>query len=81
LFVLEANSPERDVKLDRQHAIMRSVAAAKGIATIDADAWLRRRFAEGFLWRDFVHLSSFGQELLARCLADALEKEGLPRGN
>jgi lysophospholipase L1-like esterase len=72
LFVLEANSPERDVSLEAQYAVMRDVGSEQDVPVVDAHGWLAARFDQGFLWWDYVHLSSFGQDLLAQRLAEAV---------
>jgi lysophospholipase L1-like esterase len=66
-FVLEANSPEYPSgALDRAHDSMRKVAEKNGIRIANAHDFLKKRARDGFLWWDFVHLTSYGQELLAR---------------
>jgi len=78
VFVLEAASlevNERDGehhlrRLDRNHRIMKKVAARYGIPTIDMHAHLAANADAGFLWWDRVHPTSFGHRLIAQKLFD-----------
>ncbi|MBF0385601.1 MAG: hypothetical protein HQL27_06985 [Candidatus Omnitrophica bacterium] len=44
---------------------MRQIAKEYGIDVIDLNAFLASRHEDGFIWRDFVHMSSFGYKLTA----------------
>ena len=69
IFVLEANSVENiNNGLIAKHEAMRRVGAAHNVPVIDMHAYLRKKYDEGFLWWDSVHLTDFGQELLAEKL-------------
>jgi lysophospholipase L1-like esterase len=76
-FVAEANSTENDEgeleRLERKHARLRAVAARHGIKVLDLHRELARTRDRGFLWWDFVHLTSYGQRLAAEYLAKELE--------
>lgn len=65
VFVLEANSPEKRAGPPPLHTVMREVAAERRIPLVDMHDFLRRRADDGFLWWDYVHLTSFGQRLVA----------------
>lgn len=77
ILILEANSVEivNDI-LDRNHEAMRRVGATHNVPLIDMHAYLSKKYDEGFLWWDFVHLTDFGQELLAEKLYFELEDGG-----
>ncbi len=73
MLVLEPNSIEHaDPLLSANHETMRALAAQYGLALVDMQAWLGERHDQGFLWWDFVHLTSYGQELAAQRLVEAL---------
>jgi lysophospholipase L1-like esterase len=73
ILVLEPNSVENsDRSLFMKHDMMRRVAASYGVPTIDMHAYLRRKYDEGFLWWDFVHLTDFGQQLFAERVYEEL---------
>lgn len=75
VFVLEPNSLERRLSDSRhgnlaaKHALVRAVAARHGAPVVDLHGYLAQRKDAGFLWWDFVHLTSFGQRLVADKLA------------
>jgi lysophospholipase L1-like esterase len=71
VLMLEANSLEgrQNADLETKHAVARVVAAHHGLPVIDMEAYLAQRKDAGFLWWDFVHLTSFGQRLVADKLA------------
>lgn len=78
VFALEPNSVERvpgdtpHGDLAAKHEVVRAVAARHGRPVVDLHGWLAERRDAGFLWWDFVHLTSFGHRLVAGFLADAL---------
>jgi lysophospholipase L1-like esterase len=75
LFSLEANSLENaKVGTLENHQIMRQVAEKFSIPVVDLHACLAKETDTGFLWWDFVHLTSYGQELAAQCLEKPLEE-------
>ncbi len=68
LLCLEANSPEEPyLSLKAKHEAMRGT----GLPCLDLHAFLARQQG-GILWWDKVHLTSYGQKLAARFLADEL---------
>jgi len=76
IFVLEANSVENInnelIELIAKHEVMRRVGAAYNVPVIDMHAHLSKKYDEGFLWWDFIHLTDFGQELVAEKLYNEL---------
>jgi lysophospholipase L1-like esterase len=85
LLVMEANSAEQERKhLLLNHAAMRHVAADHPISIVSMHTHLAGRCDAGFLWWDFVHLTSAGHEIvaerilpeLARLVADADHRQG-----
>ncbi|MDX1386381.1 MAG: SGNH/GDSL hydrolase family protein, partial [bacterium] len=69
LFVLEPNAPEQvRENLLPNHGILREVARDHGFPVLDLHSCLGNDPDSGILWWDFVHLTSYGQELAARCL-------------
>lgn len=78
LFVLEANAFEAcpdDLPL---HATVREVGRQEGIAVVEMHNYLKAHYDDGFLWWDGVHATSFGQQLMADCIFDALLGMGVP---
>jgi lysophospholipase L1-like esterase len=74
LFVLEANSTERpERRLLPNHAAMRRVALELDVPLVDMHAHLAHRQDDGFLWWDHVHLTSFGQRLVAEKLFEVIQ--------
>jgi lysophospholipase L1-like esterase len=66
LLVMEANSPEQERKhLLLNHEAMRHVAAEHPTPIVSMHTYLAGRCDAGFLWWDFVHLTSAGHELVA----------------
>lgn len=72
VFVLEANCLEMRPNDLLMHPVMRKVAERNHIPIIDLHAYLKQNYDRGFLWWDFVHLTSFGHRLAADCLFDGL---------
>lgn len=74
VLLLEPNSPERRITdsphgdLAVKHKIVSEVGRARGIPVIDLQRYLAERNQTGFLWWDFVHLTSLGQRLVAEKL-------------
>lgn len=72
VFVLEANAAEcrpGDLAL---HGEMRRIGHAHGIPLIELHRYLASKNAEGFLWWDSCHLTSFGQKLAGEYIVEAL---------
>jgi len=62
---------ERSLRgLREKHAAMREVAARLGIPLVEVHDALVAERDSGFLWWDRVHLTSYGQERLARLLVE-----------
>ena len=78
VFALEPNSPERRPTDSRhgelavKHGIVRAVAAHHSRPVIDLHAYLAGERDAGLVWWDFVHLTSFGQRLVAEKLGREL---------
>jgi len=71
VFIPEPNAIEdaEGVRaLRERHAEMERVAAEHGIPVVPVHEWLAERADTGFLWWDDVHLTSWGQALLAERL-------------
>lgn len=82
VLIMEPNSLERRDYLPvlrRFHATMAEVGARLGVPVIDMHDYLARHWDDGFLWWDWVHLTSFGQRLFAEHLVDELERLGIVR--
>lgn len=82
LLVLEPNSVDEAVPPDgaggrdhlaKKHAIMRKVAADLGLEVFDLDATVNAPEVvdAGFLWWDFVHMTSLGQRRASEAIATA----------
>jgi len=79
LLILEANTVESvRENLPKNHQIMRDLAQQFSVPLIDLHACLERKHDEGFLWWDFVHLTSLGQKEAAECLEEPFKKMVLP---
>jgi lysophospholipase L1-like esterase len=68
LFVTEALSTEKFPDGKETHGIMKSVAAEMNVPLIDMHEYLAHHYAEGFVWWDHVHPTSFGHKLIAERL-------------
>lgn len=78
LLVLEPNTPEHiRPALRRRQAALRRIAEELGVPWVDMQAYLDERYDEGFLWWDHVHLTSFGQRLMAEGVYAALGEHGI----
>ncbi|MDH3744125.1 MAG: SGNH/GDSL hydrolase family protein, partial [Acidobacteriota bacterium] len=78
VLIMEPNSLERGPSsLRKFHAIMGKVAERHGVAVIDMHTYLADRYDDGFLWWDWVHMTSYGQRLFAERLVEELEDLGL----
>lgn len=79
LFLEEANSRESDQEneLLANHKVLRELALKYNIPVLPLHDYLKSNdvFESGILWWDFVHLTSYGQELVAKWLAPKLIKE------
>jgi len=66
IFIFEANSTEyRQRRLLAHHKIMGDVAKKMNIKTINMHDYLAQKYDTGLLWWDEVHLTSYGQFLVA----------------
>jgi lysophospholipase L1-like esterase len=79
LFILEPNDPEAIKNLAHtaiNHQNMREVAARMNVPVVEMHQYLSSAevYDSGFLWWDFVHLTSYGQKLFADHLFPTLEK-------
>ena len=89
VFVPEPNCVEgrsaRSLRvLVANHAAMREVAARLGLPVVEVHGRLHAERDSGFLWWDRVHLTSYGQERLARLLLEARAEwldAGIARGS
>lgn len=75
VFIPEASEPPGLTKnMHRIHRSMRSIARAEQIPVIEMYDHLQGEIDSGFLWWDWVHMTSFGQRLFAEHLAGELER-------
>jgi lysophospholipase L1-like esterase len=78
VLLQEPNSPERRVTDSRhgdlaaKHHVVADVGKTYGVPVIDMQTYLAEKNGTGFLWWDFVHLTSYGQRLFAEKLAAEL---------
>lgn len=73
VLMKEANSPATaDRGLRRRHADLEALAAEFGAPVIDMHEHLTGLVDTGFLWWDQVHLTSYGQRLVAEKLFEEL---------
>lgn len=78
VLVPEANSVERlSQGLDRLHDVTKKLARREKIPLVEMREHLSRRADDGFLWWDWVHLSSFGQTVFADHLVAELVRLGV----
>lgn len=71
VFVPEANTIENgegERRLRERHEVMRGVARERGVPVVEVHDWLADRVDTGLLWWDRVHLTDYGQALLAERL-------------
>ena len=81
LLIAEPNSIEHDTDyLLKKHEVVKSVASEHSVALLDMHSRLAERYDDGFLWWDFVHLSSFGHTLFTEYLIDAMSEHDLLDG-
>lgn len=70
VLIKEANEPTAmDPVQKARHTDLEAVGAELGLPVIDMHAYLKRLQDTGFLWWDLVHLTSYGQRLVAEKLA------------
>jgi len=78
VLVDEPNSPERRITdskhgdLARKHRIIAEIGRLRGVPVVDMQQVLAAKNNTGFLWWDFVHLTSYGQRLFADHLSAVL---------
>ena len=74
VLIKEANEPgAADRGLLARYAELDQVADELGLKVIDMHAYLSKFDDTGFLWWDHVHLTAYGQRLIAEKLAAELE--------
>lgn len=75
VLIQEANEPGSAApNLIARLAEMKRVGAEIGLPVIDMHGHLRGLHDTGFLWWDHVHLTSYGQRLVAEKLAEEIER-------
>jgi hypothetical protein len=52
---------------------MREIGKEFDVPVIEMHDYLSRHYDDGFLWWDFVHMTSFGQKLFAKYLLQELQ--------
>ena len=75
LFVLESNSAERSPGRLPLHDVMVDVAREAGLPVVDLHGYINQHLNDGFLFWDFVHLTSFGHRIAADALYPAVRRE------
>ncbi len=75
IFVLEPNSIDCNTNIMGKHKIIKEFAQEYGIQFVDMHNHLGAFYADGFLWWDNVHLTSFGQRKFADILYDSIDWE------
>lgn len=70
ILCVEALSPEYAPDGPRRSEDIRAVARESDVPLIELHGALAERQDDGILWWDFVHMTSFGQRLVAEQLAD-----------
>ena len=74
VLVQEANQFQAAMpNLRTRHAELAEIGAELGVRVLDMQSYLETREDDGFLWWDKVHLTSYGQALVAERLADQLD--------
>jgi len=74
VLMLEANSHEKGIE-NQFHSIMKKVSKENDVYLIDTNEFLKEKDSTGLLWWDFVHLSDYGQELVAEYIFDFLTQK------
>lgn len=75
IFILEPNSTEQDpVLLAAKHTIVTEIAGREDIPVIDLHNYLLERYDDGFLWWDYVHLTSYGHKIAGEYLGRRINK-------
>ncbi|MBN2547002.1 MAG: SGNH/GDSL hydrolase family protein [Spirochaetes bacterium] len=76
LFVHEPNSVEQSPEgikgLTEMHEIMSKVGLKYNILVIPLHQYMNKYYDYGFIWWDFVHMTSLGQKIAGEYLADNL---------
>lgn len=80
LLVEEPNSPQFESKIEKGHRVMQKVAERNSTAVLPLHQELGDLDDTGRLWHDVVHLTSYGQELAASRMSEALIEMGLGEG-
>jgi lysophospholipase L1-like esterase len=89
LFVLEPNSIEDEPEVDKilrlKHEDVRTVAKRYNVPVVEMHDYLQENHQRGFLWWDYVHLTSYGHSVFADRLLEEIEQviatERQPEGN
>ncbi len=76
LLVEEPNSPQFQSKIEKGHDVVRKVGQRNQTAILPLHAQLRELDDTGRLWHDVVHLTSYGQDLAASHISEALTRMG-----
>lgn len=75
VLIQEANQRQAVMpNLLHRHRQLAELGAELGVQVLDMQGFLEQREDDGFLWWDKVHLTSYGQELVAEWLAGELEE-------
>lgn len=77
VLVPEANSVENRSDLEglfQRHEVLRRIAREEDVPLLETHAWLAERRDTGFLWWDRVHLTPYGQTLLAQRFLEKRER-------
>jgi len=78
LVLLEPNSPEfYRGSIEQRHAASKRLCARLNAPLVDLQNHLDERYDAGFIWWDHVHLTSFGQRLMAEAVYSALIGHGV----
>lgn len=74
VFLLEGNSPEKDNRsLILAHEAMSEIGKKNNVPIFNAHEFLIENRDKGIVWWDFVHLTAFGQELLAEFIVKQIK--------
>ena len=73
--MLEPNSIEAVNSIAHNHQALREIGVVADVEVLDMHGYLAEQIDRGWLWWDFVHLTSFGQELFAERLAEAISDD------
>ena len=77
ILIKEANSPDsNNIRLMNNHKVIEEITSEKSIPCIDMHAYLSSPSIvdSGFLWWDFVHLTSYGQATAGKAIAREIHR-------